>query len=117
MCDPEALTRVTLEPLIPCGPELHAGTLKNPHPLDAAVFTLQAADAIKAMLSPTAVVVRGGQRSTVDASTLVPGVQLINPACGHADVASKLNPACMSRHAAKPCLPACLCVVGMHVSL
>ncbi len=34
---------------------------------------MQAADAIKAMLSPTAVVVRGGQRSTVDADTLVPG--------------------------------------------
>jgi magnesium-transporting ATPase (P-type) len=33
----------------------------------------KAADAIKAMLSPTAVVVRGGQRSTVDAATLVPG--------------------------------------------
>jgi hypothetical protein len=37
-------------------------------------LSVQAADAIKAMLSPTAVVVRGGQRSTVDAATLVPGV-------------------------------------------
>jgi hypothetical protein len=44
------------------------------------LLSLQAADAIKAMLSPTAVVVRGGQRCTVDAATLVPGAQL-NPAC------------------------------------
>jgi hypothetical protein len=34
---------------------------------------LQAADAIKAMLSPTATVVRNGQRDTIDADLLVPG--------------------------------------------
>jgi magnesium-transporting ATPase (P-type) len=33
----------------------------------------QAADAIKAMLSPTAVVVRDGERITIDADKLVPG--------------------------------------------
>jgi P-type E1-E2 ATPase len=37
------------------------------------VLLLQAADAIKAMLSPTATVVRNGQRDTIDADLLVPG--------------------------------------------
>jgi P-type E1-E2 ATPase len=37
------------------------------------MHSLQAADAIKAMLSPTATVVRNGQRDTIDADQLVPG--------------------------------------------
>jgi hypothetical protein len=42
------------------------------HALQICSF-LQAADAIKAMLSPTATVVRNGQRDTIDADLLVPG--------------------------------------------
>jgi magnesium-transporting ATPase (P-type) len=50
-----------------CHPDLSASTATHHfHPS-------QAADAIKAMLSPTAVVVRDGERTTIDADKLVPG--------------------------------------------